>query len=222
VQAAVEQKNILQFLACHHIRRAAESECRMSNRELYKNRPEFAHRFDKLRGGPNMSTICKLEDVTVTRNTSGSRGRSYNTPTFAWILLASLGVIDLVRGVLHTFLVQHSAVDIAGMNLTHSGQDQLMLLGSFGISNFLTGAIYLTVALKATRIVPTVLLIIPVSYLLGFIAFRLNHISPEAAFPGRTFMLAYCSVCFIAFVASMVWKRSTKSNGCRLAEENLA
>ncbi len=69
--------------------------------------------------------------------------RSHNTPVFAIIVLASLGLIDLVRGFLHTFFVQHSAVKIAGLDLAHSGGDQLMLLGSFGISNFLTGAFYL-------------------------------------------------------------------------------
>jgi hypothetical protein len=135
---------------------------------------------------------------------------TYKTPAFAIIVLASLGFIDLVRGFLHTFLVQHSAVKIAGLNLDHSGGDQLMLLGSFGISNFLTGAIYLAVALKAKQLVPTVLAIIPAAYLLGFIAFRLNGITPEAAFPGRTFMLGYCSVCVLTCVVSMIWMRRAK------------
>lgn len=130
-----------------------------------------------------------------------------STPAFASIVLAALGVIDLVRGVLHTFLVEHSAVKIAGLNLAHSGQDQLMLLGSFGISNFLTGAIFIAVAWKARQLVPAVLAIIPMAYLLGFIAFRLNHITPEAAFPGRTFMLVYASVCVLTCVASIAWMR---------------
>ncbi|HEY4313129.1 MAG TPA: hypothetical protein VGN12_26990 [Pirellulales bacterium] len=117
-------------------------------------------------------------------------------------------MIDLVRGVLHTFFVQHSAVDIAGLDLAHSGQDQLLLLGAFGISNFLTGALFLAVAWKARSLVPTVLAIIPSAYLLGFIAFRLNHIMPEAAFPGRTFMLAYSSVCVLALVACLVVMRT--------------
>jgi hypothetical protein len=126
---------------------------------------------------------------------------------FASIVLGGLGFIDLVRGVLHTFLVEHSAVKIAGLNLSHSGQDQLLLLGAFGISNFLTGAIYIAVALGARQLVPTVLAIIPGAYLLGFIAMRLHHIAPEAAFPGRTFMLAYCSVCVLTLVASIICMR---------------
>jgi hypothetical protein len=136
--------------------------------------------------------------------------RTHHTPAFAIIVLASLGLIDLARGFLHTFLVQHSAVKIAGLNLDHSGGDQLMLLGSFGISNFLTGAIYIAVALRAKQLVPTVLAIIPAAYLLGFIAFQLNDITPEAAFPGRSFMLAYCGVCVLTFVASIVWMRRAK------------
>lgn len=147
--------------------------------------------------------------MTDSNPTSHEAGVS--TPAFASIVLACLGVIDLVRGVLHTFLVEHSAVKIAGLNLAHSGQDQLLLLGSFGISNFLTGALFLAVALKARQLVPTVLAIIPLAYLLGFIALRLNHITPEAAFPGRTFMLGYSSVCVLTFVASVVCMRRKKA-----------
>jgi hypothetical protein len=143
----------------------------------------------------------------VMNSNAGSHESVNNTPAFAWIVLASLGFIDLVRGVLHTFLVKHSAVEIAGMNLSEAGQDQLMLLGAFGISNFLTGAIFLAVAWKAKQLAPTVLAIIPVAYLLGILAFKLNHISPQAAFPGRYFMLGYLAVCVITFVTSILWKR---------------
>ncbi len=130
------------------------------------------------------------------------------TPAFAWVVLACLGAVDLVRGVLHTFLVRHSAVGIAGLNLAHSADDQLLLLGSFGISNFLTGAIFLTVAFKARSLVSTVLGIIPMAYLLGLIAFRMNHITPEAPLPGRTFMLVYSAVCALTCIASIVWTRT--------------
>lgn len=87
-----------------------------------------------------------------------------------------------------------------------------MLLGAFGISNFLTGAIFIAVAFKARQLVPTVLILIPLAYLLGFVAFRLNHISPEAAFPGRAFMLVYAGVCVLTFVASTVCVR--RNTGC--------
>lgn len=130
-----------------------------------------------------------------------------STPAFASIVLACLGVVDLVRGFLHTFLVEHSAVHVAGMDLSHSGGNQLMLLGAFGISNFLTGAIFIAVAWKARQLVPAVLLIAPLAYLLGFIALRLNHVTPTASFPGRWFMLGYLSVSFLTFVASIVWMR---------------
>ena len=140
-------------------------------------------------------------------NNPGSNEAGNNTPAFTWIVLACLGVVDLVRGVLHTFLVKHSAVEIAGMNLSEAAQDQLMLLGAFGISNFLTGAMFLAVAWKAKNLAPTVLAIIPVAYLLGILAFKLNHISSQAAFPGRYFMLGYLAVCVITFVASILWKR---------------
>ncbi len=116
------------------------------------------------------------------------------TPVFAPVVLACLGVIDLVRGFLHTFVVEHSAVHVAGMDLSQAGGNQLMLLGAFGISNFLTGALFIAVAWKARQLVPAVLLIAPLAYVLGFIALRLNHVSPQAAFPGRWFMLGYLTV----------------------------
>lgn len=134
-------------------------------------------------------------------------------PMFARVVLACLGGVDLVRGVLHTFLVQHSAVDVAGLDLTHSGQDQLLLLGAFGISNFLTGALFLAVAYGAKQLVPAVLAIIPTAYALGFIAFRLNNIHPEAPFPGRSFMLVYASVSILTFVASIVAMRRQRRGG---------
>jgi hypothetical protein len=152
----------------------------------------------------------------VTNQNFTSHDGGNRTPVFAWVVLAGLGAIDLVRGFLHTFMVEHSAVKIAGMNLEHSGGDQLMLLGAFGISNFLTGAIYLAVAFKAKQLAPTVLAIIPGAYLLGFIALRLNHVSPESAFPGRDFMLGYMGVCTLTFVASMVCRCRNAQDDCKI------
>jgi hypothetical protein len=158
-----------------------------------------------------MSAICELDEPKIAGKIYAAENRCATTPTFAWVILACLGTTDLVRGVLHTFFVQHSAVHIAGMDLTHSGQDQLMLLGAFGISNFLTGAIYLAVAMRARNLVPTVLAIIPAAYLLGFIGLRMNQISPESEFPGRTFLLVYCSVCTATWLASVLWMRSRRN-----------
>jgi hypothetical protein len=160
-----------------------------------------------------MNALCELEEPVEATANVVTLHRLITTPAFASIVLACLGGIDLVRGVLHTFFVQHSAVKIAGLNLAHSGQDQLLLLGSFGISNFLTGFIYIAVALKAKQLVPTVLALIPLSYLLGFIAFRMNNITPEAEFPGRSFMLVYCGICVLAFLGSMyVMRRNPLRN----------
>ncbi len=115
-----------------------------------------------------------------------------------------------MRGFLHTFLVEHSAVHVAGMDLAQSGGNQLMLLGAFGISNFLTGAIFIAVAWKARQLAPAVLLIVPMAYLLGFIALRLNRVTPESAFPGRWFMLCYLSICVLTCVASVISIRSKR------------
>ncbi len=46
-------------------------------------------------------------------------------------------------------------------------QDQVFLLGVFGISNFLTGFIYLLISRKAKELAPYMLIIIPLTYHLG-------------------------------------------------------
>lgn len=148
----------------------------------------------------------------IDQSVASAGSADFATPAFAWFILACLGAIDLVRGFLHTFLVNHSAQEIAGMNLDQSAGNQLMLLGAFGISNFLTGAIYLAVALKARQLVPAVLAIIPLAYLLGFIGLRINQVQPEAAFPGRYFMLGYAIVCVATLVACLVWRKPRPDN----------
>ncbi|MEO8205286.1 MAG: hypothetical protein ABI615_03840 [Chthoniobacterales bacterium] len=128
------------------------------------------------------------------------------TPAFAWIILAGLGVVDFVRGFMHTFLVHYSASNIAGLDLTHSAQNQMFLLGIFGISNYLTGAIFLVIAFRARHLVPTILALIPLTYAIGLIGLRLNA-TPEAAFRGRTFMLIYMGVCVLTCVAAVICMR---------------
>jgi hypothetical protein len=65
------------------------------------------------------------------------------------IVLFCIGAYDLVRGFMHTFLLKWSAVHFAGFDLATVPQDQVFMLGAFGISNFLTGALLLLISLRA-------------------------------------------------------------------------
>lgn len=111
-------------------------------------------------------------------------------------VLFFIGLIDIVRGVAHTFLVKWSGAHIAHLSLA-ANSDQLFLLGAFGISNFLTGMIYLVISLKARELSPYVLGLIPTAYLLGLVGVWSNGVFAEAKFYGRYFMYAYFAVCLI-------------------------
>ena len=61
-------------------------------------------------------------------------------PKFVSIVLIVLGGVDLARGFIHTVLLEYAAINIAGLDLTNAANDQLRLLGTFGISNWITSA----------------------------------------------------------------------------------
>lgn len=77
---------------------------------------------------------------------------------------------------MHTFSVAWAADFFARLDLTAAKGVQLMLLGTFGISNILTGIIYFIVCKKAKQIAPYILAVIPVSYFVGFIGLRVAYI----------------------------------------------
>ncbi len=131
-------------------------------------------------------------------------------PKFAWVIMAMLGCLDLVRGFFHTVLLEYAAENIMGLDLAVARDDQLLLLGTFGISNYLTGMMLILVAMKARNIVPYVFLAIPVSYISG--AFLINRVaSSTAALGGLPMIIGYITVCVGTFIAILLWKNLKKS-----------
>ena len=122
------------------------------------------------------------------------KAKQYNFPS---ILLFIIGFIDIIRGFLHTFEVNWAAQTLAKLDLSVVKADQLTLLGAFGISNLLTGLLYILISKKAKNLSPYVLAIIPVTYLIGFIGLKVSGIYSTAAFDGKYFMLVYLLVCAI-------------------------
>lgn len=127
----------------------------------------------------------------------------FETPKFAWIILAGLGFVDLFRGFVHTFLLEYAATNIAGLDLSVAALDQMFLLGLFGISNYLTGIMFILIALKARNLVPYILPAIPVIYLLGSRVVLLTA-QPQAAFGGIPFMTIYNLVCIVTFITIVI------------------
>lgn len=125
-------------------------------------------------------------------------------------VLFFIGVLDVIRGFMHTFLLTWSATNVAKLDMTTGSSDQVFLLGVFGISNFLTGFIYFLVSRKAREISPYVLIMIPLTYLLGLVGIWSGGVHGQAAFEGKYFMLAYFGVCVITFIMFLI-QRSARN-----------
>lgn len=111
------------------------------------------------------------------------------------IALLLVGVMDIIRGVLHTFQIKYALLNGAKIEPV---TESLVLMGAFGISNFLTGFLYLLIVWRAKKIVPYVLLIIPFSYYLGGIGLRFsNVVLPADKFRGQYIMYYYLSMCLL-------------------------
>ena len=104
------------------------------------------------------------------------------------------GLMDIKRGIAHTFQVRYSAEVLAGIEPI---SDSLVLMGAFGMSNFLTGFIFLLIVWKAKELAPYLLLIIPLSYFIGGMGIKLQEVQMESRFVGQYMMRVYLSICMI-------------------------
>jgi hypothetical protein len=130
------------------------------------------------------------------------------------VVLFLAGLMDIRRGFAHTFNVKYSAEHLAGIEPI---SDSLVLMGAFGISNFLTGLIYFLVIWKAKHLVPYVLLLIPFSYLIGAVGMKYQNVQMESAFVGRYIMAVYLSICLVTCLIYLLSRIKTKRN---MANEN--
>ncbi len=135
-----------------------------------------------------------------------------HVPKFVWVVLIVLGVIDLVRGFMHTVALEYAALNIAGLDLTTStAADQLRLLGTFGISNWITGVTFILIGLKAKQISLHIMGLIPVAYVLSMIAIRVNssgYTETTADWDGIYMMIPYLLVSGITFIAGLLVMRA--------------
>lgn len=127
-------------------------------------------------------------------------------------VLFIVGIVDLLRGFLHTYEVSWAATTFAKLDLSILRSDQLTLLGAFGISNILTGLIYILISRKSKELSPYILGIIPVAYAIGFIGLKISGINANASFFGKYFMLAYLATCAISCGIFICKKKLVKNN----------
>lgn len=104
------------------------------------------------------------------------------------------GLMDLIRGFMHTYNVRYAAENMAGIEPI---SDSLVLMGSFGISNFLTAFIYFLVIWKAKKLAPYVLLLIPISYFIGGMGIQYQNVVMESEFKGQYMMAKYLFICLL-------------------------
>jgi len=131
-------------------------------------------------------------------------------PKFAWIIIIGLGCIDLFRGFIHTVLLEFAANSIFVIDLSGGVDNQMFLLGIFGISNYLTGIMLILIGFKARHLVPIMLPIIPVIYLLGTLMIA-RVTTPSAQLGGGPYILIYFLVCIITFITIIAMKIKKKN-----------
>jgi hypothetical protein len=132
----------------------------------------------------------------------------YDVPKFVSIAAIVLGCLDLVRGFMHTIMLDYAAANIAGLDLTTSqAGDLLQMMGTFGISNYLTGIMLILLGWKARPLALVMLGVIPVAYGIGIVSIKINaapYAPSQAAWGGTPFMLVYLAICVIIFIAG-IW-----------------
>ncbi|MFZ4076978.1 MAG: hypothetical protein ACOYKA_03235 [Legionellaceae bacterium] len=130
-----------------------------------------------------------------------------NIPVFVSVVLVLLGCYDLIRGFMHTFLLNYSALNIAGLNLTTlQASDLLRLLGAFGVSNFLTGIMFMMIACTSRKLSLAMLGIIPSVYFIGYLTIHAStklYPHTQALWLGLTPLLVYMCVCLATFMLGL-------------------
>jgi hypothetical protein len=130
--------------------------------------------------------------------------RIYKVPSRVFL---GLGTYDLLRGFMHTFLLKWSGINIAGFNPESTPIDQFFMLGTFGISNFLTGFIYILISRRSPELSPYVLGLIPTSYLLGLIGIWSSGIRGTSTYGGQYLLHVYFGICIATLIYFVLNKR---------------
>ena len=127
------------------------------------------------------------------------------------LVLLLVAIVDLLKGFMHTYNVRYVAEEKAGIEPI---PDSLALFGMYGISNILTGCIFILIVTKAPKLAPYILLIIPLSYVLGGLGLKLEEVSWESDFKGRNLMSVYLPLCLLTavyyFIVSFLQRSSAK------------
>jgi len=127
--------------------------------------------------------------------------------TIARVLLVMLGVMDIIRGLMHTYFVRYAAANIAKME---AHPDALFVMGAFGCSNFLTAFIFFLIAWKAKELSGYILALIPLAYLVGGVGMKVSQLSRQSEFNGKYMMTVYLLSCVVVSALFFLSKRKSE------------
>ena len=131
-----------------------------------------------------------------------------NIPKFVSVVAIALGCIDIIRGFMHTILLDFAATNIAGLDLSTSQVgDLLQLMGAFGISNYITGTMLILIGWKARQMALIMLGVIPAAYAIGIVGIKINSASytpTGAAWGGVGPIMIYLGICVVSFFAGVL------------------
>ena len=137
-----------------------------------------------------------------------------NIPKFVSIVAITLGCLDLVRGFMHTILLDFAATNIAGFDLSTSlAGDLLQMMGAFGISNYVTGSMLILIGWKVRPLALVMLGVIPIAYAIGIVGIKINSMAyapSQADWGGVPMMIVYLVICAITFIAGIITTRTRK------------
>tara|TARA_Y100000816_G_C26000688_1_gene522866 strand:+ start:319 stop:759 length:441 start_codon:yes stop_codon:yes gene_type:complete len=109
--------------------------------------------------------------------------------------LLTFGIIDLIRGFLHTVNVEYASEEIAGLvneNMDKETKNNIyMIMNAFGTSNLQTGVFKLLIALKKVKIEKQIFLLQFILFLFNNFIIHSKKIDYTAKLPGKKFMSIY-------------------------------
>ena len=142
----------------------------------------------------------------------GIMNNKINLPKIISFIAIALGGLDLIRGFMHTILIRFAATNIAGLDLsTSQAGDLLVLMGSFGISNYISGLALILMGWKSRELAWIMMGVIPAAYLTGGLAIRFystDFAVSQSAWGGKPMMIAYIAICMLTFLYGL-WKKRT-------------
>jgi len=142
----------------------------------------------------------------------GVMNNKTNLPKVISIIAIALGSLDLIRGFMHTILIRFAATNIAGLDLsTSQASDLLVLMGSFGISNYISGLALILMGWKSRELAWIMMGVIPAAYLVGGLAIRFysaDFAYSQSSWGGKPMMMVYMAICVLTFLYGL-WKKRT-------------